>query len=280
MYYGYRHYSPKTGQFLGRDPIEEEGGIHLYGFVGNDGNLNIDVLGLIAGIGPNVSCDEVEQLLIDASLARAAYLDDANTDEDADLPPGWKQTERIDNPETGLSASVFKGPNGEKVLVFRGTQGLLGTEAYKDWKANFLQALGLYSAQHHQVQQMAQNKHLPRFTRIVGHSLGGGLAALYGSIRGLPTTTFNAAGLQKGNRPSLANNNYDNVNSIVMRLEVLNTQQDLIPFMLPDSIGNRKYINPSGLSEPISLHSMAEVIASLEELKEDCDKKCKNKKYE
>jgi RHS repeat-associated protein len=30
--YGYRHYTPKTGQFLGRDPIEEEGGFNFYGF--------------------------------------------------------------------------------------------------------------------------------------------------------------------------------------------------------------------------------------------------------
>jgi RHS repeat-associated protein len=44
--YGYRHYTPKTGQFLGRDPIEEEGGYNLYGFVGNDGVNWIDLLGL------------------------------------------------------------------------------------------------------------------------------------------------------------------------------------------------------------------------------------------
>ncbi len=45
MYYGYRHYSPKTGQFLGRDPIEEEGGVNLYGFVGNNSLKYIDILG-------------------------------------------------------------------------------------------------------------------------------------------------------------------------------------------------------------------------------------------
>jgi RHS repeat-associated protein len=43
--YGYRHYSPKTGQFLARDPIEESGGMNLYGFVGNDGVDRIDRLG-------------------------------------------------------------------------------------------------------------------------------------------------------------------------------------------------------------------------------------------
>jgi RHS repeat-associated protein len=44
--YGYRHYSPKTGQFLGRDPIAEQGGLNLYGFVSNDGVNRWDVLGL------------------------------------------------------------------------------------------------------------------------------------------------------------------------------------------------------------------------------------------
>jgi RHS repeat-associated protein len=46
--YGYRHYTPKTGQFLGRDPITEQGGVNLYGFVGNDGVSSWDLLGLDA----------------------------------------------------------------------------------------------------------------------------------------------------------------------------------------------------------------------------------------
>ena len=44
-YYGYRYYDPKTGRWPSRDPIEEEGGLNLYGFVGNDGLGKIDVLG-------------------------------------------------------------------------------------------------------------------------------------------------------------------------------------------------------------------------------------------
>jgi RHS repeat-associated protein len=33
-YYGYRYYDPKIGRWLSRDPIEEEGGVNLYGFIG------------------------------------------------------------------------------------------------------------------------------------------------------------------------------------------------------------------------------------------------------
>jgi hypothetical protein len=44
--YQYRHYDPKTGRWPSRDPIDEEGGINLYGFVGNDGVNKWDLLGL------------------------------------------------------------------------------------------------------------------------------------------------------------------------------------------------------------------------------------------
>ncbi|WP_144686707.1 RHS repeat domain-containing protein [Desulfobotulus alkaliphilus] len=45
-YYGYRYYAVELGRWISRDPIEEEGGINLYGFVGNDGLNWVDLLGL------------------------------------------------------------------------------------------------------------------------------------------------------------------------------------------------------------------------------------------
>jgi hypothetical protein len=44
-YYTYRWYDPLAGRWPSRDPIEEEGGINLYGFVGNDGANFWDFLG-------------------------------------------------------------------------------------------------------------------------------------------------------------------------------------------------------------------------------------------
>ena len=44
VYYNYRHYSPSLGRFLSRDPIEEQGGLNLYAFVGNRQGA-IDLLG-------------------------------------------------------------------------------------------------------------------------------------------------------------------------------------------------------------------------------------------
>jgi RHS repeat-associated protein len=45
-YYGYRYYDPVTGRWPSRDPIEEQGGINLYGFVGNNGVNKLDLFGL------------------------------------------------------------------------------------------------------------------------------------------------------------------------------------------------------------------------------------------
>ena len=46
LYYGYRYYSPALGRWLSRDPIEEHGGLNLYGFVNNDPVNSHDMLGL------------------------------------------------------------------------------------------------------------------------------------------------------------------------------------------------------------------------------------------
>ena len=40
------HYDPNIGRWLNRDPIMEEGGVNLYGFVGNDALNSTDYLGL------------------------------------------------------------------------------------------------------------------------------------------------------------------------------------------------------------------------------------------
>jgi RHS repeat-associated protein len=57
--YGMRIYSPQWGRFISADPIEEEGGVNLYGFVGNDAVNRVDYLGMVESrsiyvlLGPN-----------------------------------------------------------------------------------------------------------------------------------------------------------------------------------------------------------------------------------
>ena len=47
VYYNFRHYSPSLGRFLSRDPIEEQGGLNLYMFVGNQPSLHTDLWGAL-----------------------------------------------------------------------------------------------------------------------------------------------------------------------------------------------------------------------------------------
>ena len=49
IYYNYRYYNPENGKWLSRDPIEEYGGINIYGFVNNNSANYIDYFGL--GLG-------------------------------------------------------------------------------------------------------------------------------------------------------------------------------------------------------------------------------------
>jgi RHS repeat-associated protein len=45
-YYGYRYYTPQTGRWINRDPIEEKGGVNLHGMVRNDTINQWDLLGM------------------------------------------------------------------------------------------------------------------------------------------------------------------------------------------------------------------------------------------
>jgi RHS repeat-associated protein len=66
LYYGYRYYDSSTGRWNSRDPIEEQGGFNLYGFVANGPLDKIDRLGLASitpGI-PHVSNDRHNNYLI------------------------------------------------------------------------------------------------------------------------------------------------------------------------------------------------------------------------
>jgi RHS repeat-associated protein len=62
-YYGYRFYDPNLQRWINRDPIHEEGGVNLYGFVSNDSVNLIDPTGEIAfvpiliGIGIGMAID-------------------------------------------------------------------------------------------------------------------------------------------------------------------------------------------------------------------------------
>jgi hypothetical protein len=262
---------------MSKDPIEEEGGINLYGFLMNDGLNSIDDLGLfdLFGLfGKGIECKDVLRLLQDAKLANAAYEQDADLTKEIVLPEGWHQVAHVDE-NSGLNYRVYKNSKtGERVLAFRGTER--GAPGRKDWRANRDQVSGSIGDKYRQVYELSKNTKLYSSDRVVGHSLGGGLAAAYGAATGKPVTTFNAAGLHSNTSKLFGNNGRDykdHVKSVVMRGEALNMAQDAVPFILPDSKGDRSYVSPDGFSGPLDLHSMKEVIKALERLRDCCRKR-------
>ena len=89
VYYNYRHYSPALGRFLSRDPIQEQGGLNLYAFVGNSAILKTDYLGKIVPLtigGIIVSAGvykcivgALQSLMFEASVQMALCLSAART---------------------------------------------------------------------------------------------------------------------------------------------------------------------------------------------------------
>jgi len=73
-------YNPKTGHWLNRDPLGEDGGLNLYGFVGNDGVDWNDVLGLwqIQRKGDDRALAIADKGDTVDSLARMTHMDDAD----------------------------------------------------------------------------------------------------------------------------------------------------------------------------------------------------------
>ena len=57
IYYNYRHYNLTDGRWINRDPIAEQGGINLYGFVRNKVTLYCDYL------GQDVDWDDVNDVM-------------------------------------------------------------------------------------------------------------------------------------------------------------------------------------------------------------------------
>ena len=134
-YYGYRYYNPSTGRWPSRDPIQEQGGLNLYGFVGNSPIIHIDRMGM-ESIGPNI-------LSICASCAQSlifnAIQDDLNqhfacgalynnligtgsdsNPADADLCKGYKFDTTLDpdppkNIASQLSSCILSGLKGEAI---------------------------------------------------------------------------------------------------------------------------------------------------------------------
>ncbi|MEM6455395.1 MAG: hypothetical protein AAF772_09905 [Acidobacteriota bacterium] len=141
-----------------------------------------------------------ETIVDRAQLAASVY-------ENSGAPDGW--TRLSDTPDglpaelrnlpwdqeflggSGIHAELYQSDTGEVVLAFEGSLEI------SDWINNLSQGLGLFPTQYRQAIELAQKAHdvYGDDLAITGHSLGGGLAAAAGTVVGVETTTFNAAGV-------------------------------------------------------------------------------------
>jgi len=73
-YYGYRYYDTLTGRWMSKDPLGELGGVNLYGFVGNDGIMFVDLLGLAGDSNTSLSIDKNWRIDIEDHSAKDRNL--------------------------------------------------------------------------------------------------------------------------------------------------------------------------------------------------------------
>ncbi|MBL9170605.1 MAG: RHS repeat-associated core domain-containing protein [Verrucomicrobiales bacterium] len=137
LYYGYRFYNSSTGRWLSRDPIEEEGGLNLYGFTLNDAQNYSDYLGKSAsGWSWDDGGDGVLQPSdVDNGGTRVLFWQGSATVEPGSqiLPgcAGWA----IDTGGLGKLAWHYSGP---KVKQHEGVHVTDRTSLWNDYKTHAL----------------------------------------------------------------------------------------------------------------------------------------------
>lgn len=211
---------------------------------------------------------EMEQAREDMELAYASYMD-----EDFDLPGGWERASDDDlraldliDPDTGQSLTRMEGsdfradvfarpdpnnmPDGkEYTIAFRGTTSFAPWSS--DMRANAGQSRGNDTAYYSRAIEIGERTALmsPGPIRIVGHSLGGGMASAAAGAGGFEASTFNASGLHDNTIAQLQRNDEARVNAYYVEGEALSALQDSSD--LPDAAGDRRVLpQPRSMPRP------------------------------
>lgn len=149
------------------------------------------------------------QALRNAELAHIIYaLDSQKRDkkeqpDKVEMPDDARLIGLHTDTETGLGVGIIRDEKLGYILVFRGSRGapnpLNGDPFKQDWLANNgAQAIGHLSPQYRQAAALA-NAMKGYVDGCTGHSLGGGLCQAASAASGLPSVTFQAAGLHIAN---------------------------------------------------------------------------------
>lgn len=167
----------------------------------------------------------------------------------------------VDEESGFASALYYNNETGKFVYAFR------GTDEKKDWtEANIPQSFGLTSEQYKLAlknTQIIADLVGKENLELTGHSLGGGLASFVGTVLGVETTTFNAAGVHPNTLAEYSKSSKDAkqfVTAYYLKGEILSYYQDRS--FLPKAIGNRVMLKCSrfqipNLISPLLLNSEA-----------------------
>ena len=182
--------------------------------------------------------------------------------EDDILTGGWRVSSRtfgISN-EGGLKSQVYEkvNDNGDVTEYVYATAGTEPNDI-DDWMADAAQVVGLSNQYHlsavnaRKISSQLGNEEL----NFVGHSLGGGEAALnslltFGDGKGRNAFTFNAAGVSVATKVreggwKLAFKSEKSINAYITITDPLNNIQNR-SMLLPSVNGNRKYVLPNRIN--------------------------------
>ena len=191
-----------------------------------------------------------------AKLANAVYQEPGQQD----LPKDWnratdddlrnlglmdaKGIKLTEIPDSDFRADVFKGPDGQYVVAFKGTT----FTSLEDWKNSVQQGTSNPSDYYDRALKIAKRINATQSGNVeyVGHSLGGGLASAASAMYGSPATTFNAAGL---NDNTLLSHgivpNSGNTDAYYVEGDILSSLQDNTLGLMSRGAGERIPLSPA-----------------------------------
>lgn len=202
-----------------------------------------------------------------ARMAAHVYGDKKNSI----LTGGWRVSSRdfgvqLQN-NNGLKSLVYERVVDGKVTEY--TYATAGTEDWTDWKQNGQQLVGLADQYHSSANnaKVISGDLKDMELSFVGHSLGGGEAALNSLITagdgvGRKAFTFNAAGvgditkLVEGETPF---GSEKNINAYILMTDPLNAVQNN-SILMPDVNGKRHYLVPTDLPSLYNGHSIDNIL--------------------
>ena len=253
-YYGARYMDPMASIWYGMDPLVEK-----YSNISGFCYVKDNPLKFVDFKGEEPTASEA------ARMAAHVYGDKKNI-----LINGWKVSNKsfgaikLVNSKSGLNSAVYeRTTNGktEYAYVFAGTD----MSEYNDVKADVKQAYGFGSRQYDNAVLNAsviskKLKESDSELTFVGHSLGGGEAALCALVTNRKAITFNAAGLHKSIlvRFRVNNKSQSGITAYILKTDPLDFVQRKLN--LPTANGNHIYLNPVDFPSKINGHSINNIL--------------------